>query len=154
MNKTNQLLCPDEEAMRALGAQLVASLSTATCQKSTLITLSGELGAGKSVLARAMIHAAGYSGHVKSPTYTLLETYEIERPVGSITRIAHMDLYRLADPEELHFLGFDDVLRHYDLVLIEWPDKAGALLPEIDLQISIEYALPAGRSVTLLDHRL
>lgn len=136
--------CVDEAAMLALGAKL--------CQKirpGSLITLRGELGAGKSFLARAIIHAAGFKGRVKSPTYTLIETYQIPDALTSITTIAHLDLYRLNDPEELHFLGFDDVFLANDLVMIEWPERAADSLPGAQLDIAIDYAVEGGRRVTV-----
>jgi len=130
--------------MRALGKQLAGVLG-----KGTLVNLAGELGAGKSVLARAIIHAAGYQGRVKSPTYTLLETYVVEHPKTALARIAHLDLYRLAGPDELNYLGFDDVLDECDLVMIEWPERAADLLPEASVQISIQYANDDARLVSI-----
>ncbi len=130
--------------MQALGVELARSLPAGT---STLMTLSGELGAGKSVLVRSIIHALGYAGRVKSPTYTLIETYELPPEDGCIARIAHMDLYRLEDPAELDYLGFDDVLRDHDLVLIEWPQKGGDRVPPADLQVSISYTADESREV-------
>ena len=138
------LACTDEAEMQQLGSNLIGQL-----QPRTLIFLKGELGAGKSYLARAMIHAAGYEGRVKSPTYTLIECYDIQMPTTVITRIAHLDLYRLTDPEELHYLGFDDVLDQHDLVMIEWPEKAVKRLPQPNLVISIDYLAEGGRSVTV-----
>lgn len=149
MSNPTTIICADEQAMQALGAQLMNALRTEENLSNNLLTLTGELGAGKSFLARAMIHAAGYDGRVKSPTYTLIETYEIKAHTGLMFRIAHLDLYRLADPDELHYLGFDDVLDTHDLVLIEWPDKAGDLLPDVGVEIDIEYVLPAGRRVSV-----
>ena len=111
----------DEAAMVSLGQRLVSVLP-----KRLLISLSGELGAGKSVLARSMIQALGVTGRIKSPTYTLLETYHVPK-----RRIAHLDLYRLEDPDELHYLGFDDVLAEHELILIEWPQKAGRQLAQV-----------------------
>ncbi len=125
--------------MQSLGQTLARRL-----QLPAIVTLSGELGAGKSVLARAIIHALGYSGAVKSPTYTLVETYATAN-----CSIAHLDLYRLADPEELHYIGFDDVVSQHDLVLIEWPEQAGDFLPEADLAIAIDYAVNLVRRVTV-----
>ena len=136
--------CSDEQSMRELGSSLITQLASGT-----LLCLSGELGAGKSFLARAMIHAAGYEGRVKSPTYTLIESYDIASPRTGLRRIAHMDLYRLADPDELHYLGFDDVLDSHDLVMIEWPEKAGDLMPSATVRISIEYASSGGRVVLI-----
>jgi len=138
------VICADEPAMRALGKQLAGVLG-----KGTLVNLAGELGVGKSVLARAIIHAAGYQGRVKSPTYTLLEIYVVEHPQTALERIAHLDLYRLADPDELNYLGFDDVLDECDLVMIEWPERAADLLPEASVQISIQYANDDARLVSI-----
>jgi len=141
---SQRVSCADEDAMQALGKQLSGALS-----KGSLMTLEGELGAGKSFLARAIIHAAGYAGRVKSPTYTLIETYEINSAVGEIKHIAHLDLYRLADPGELHFLGFDEVLDAHDLVMIEWPERAAELLPQADVRVRIEYAENGGRVIRI-----
>ena len=116
----------NEAAMVSLGQRLVSVLPTRL-----LISLSGELGAGKSVLARSMIQALGVTGRIKSPTYTLLETYHVPK-----RRIAHLDLYRLEDPDELHYLGFDDVLAEHELILIEWPRKAGAQLTRVESSMS------------------
>lgn len=138
------IMCPDEDAMQALGEQLALVLS-----RGTLLTLTGELGAGKSFLARAIIHAAGYEGRVKSPTYTLIETYEVQTPHTELKHIAHLDLYRLADPDELHYLGFDEVQDTHDLVMIEWAERAGELLPVVDVHVHIEYVLGGGRTVTI-----
>lgn len=118
--------------MQQLGVVLAGSLN-----RGSIVTLSGELGAGKSVLARAILHALGYPGRVKSPTYTLMETYMIDAPGGSIRSVAHLDLYRLADAEELHYLGFDDVIASFDLILIEWPEMAKSALQKVDVSISM-----------------
>ena len=129
------LTCANEAQMQSLGQRIASAV-----KPRSIILLSGELGAGKSVLARSMIHAAGYTGRVKSPTYTLLESYEIDNPRLALRTIAHLDLYRLADPDELYFIGFDDVLVNYDLVLIEWPEKASERLPVPTVNITIEYS--------------
>lgn len=119
-----------EADMTAFGQTLAASL-----HKPCVMTLSGDLGAGKSVLARSIIRALGHEGAVKSPTYTLVETYDT-----SGWAIAHLDLYRLSDPEELHYLGFDDIVANSNLLIIEWPDKGAGLLPKVTLAVTIEYA--------------
>lgn len=134
----------NEAAMQRFGKTLVEALP-----EKSLVTLSGELGAGKSVLARAMIHALGYEGRVKSPTYTLIETYEGVKPDGSVLPIAHLDLYRLSDPEELDYLGFDDVLVINDLVIIEWPEQGEGRVPDATVHVSIEYAEADARTVVL-----
>lgn len=128
--------------MQQLGQEIAGLLPMGT-----LVTLSGDLGAGKSVLVRAIIHTLGYSGRVKSPTYTLIETYEAGDSGSVPIRIAHLDLYRLEDPAELDYLGFDDVLAENDLVLIEWPEKAGDRMPPSGLQVTISYTDDGGREV-------
>lgn len=125
-----------EDEMIELGQAIAVKLT-----KPCVMTLTGDLGTGKSVLARSIIRALGHNGPVKSPTYTLVETYELDS-----WRIAHLDLYRLTDPEELHYIAFDDIVANSDLVIIEWPDKGAGLLPETTLAVSIEYQ-PHGRSV-------
>jgi len=99
-----------------------------------LVTLEGELGAGKTSLVRAFLHGLGHTGRVRSPTYTLMEPYSL---VGK--RILHLDLYRLGDPGELEFLGFRDLLDEENIVLIEWPERAGDLIPTPDLAVRLTY---------------
>jgi len=133
-----------EEAMQALGVELLKALPSGA-----LVTLSGELGAGKSVLARSMIHATGFEGRVKSPTYTLIETYDVGASVDQQIRISHLDLYRLTDPDEMEYLGFDDVLQTSDLTLIEWPEMGGDRVPAANVHVQIDYAKEDARFVTL-----
>ncbi|MFT4730074.1 MAG: tRNA threonylcarbamoyladenosine biosynthesis protein TsaE [Granulosicoccus sp.] len=142
--ETKRFSIANEVAMQSFGTTLVKSLP-----EKALVTLSGELGAGKSVLARAMIHSLGYEGRVKSPTYTLIETYEATNADNSVTRIAHLDLYRLSDPEELDYLGFDDVLVTNNLVIIEWPEQGEGRVPVASVHVTIEYALSETLSETL-----
>ena len=127
-----------EHDMDLLGKAMAAQLT-----KPCVMTLSGELGAGKSVLARSIIRALGHDGAVKSPTYTLVEQYETAG-----WNIAHLDLYRLNDPEELHFLGFDDIVANSDLLIIEWPNKGEGLLPNVTVAVTIKYS-STGRSVVV-----
>ena len=141
MSSTGQLVSHQvetEEQMIALGQSIASSLA-----KPAVVLLSGDLGAGKSVLARAIIRALGHVGAVKSPTYTLVENYDLPR-----WRVSHLDLYRLNDPEELHFLGFDDIVANSDVLLIEWPDKGDGQLPKATLKVTIEYQ-EKGRLVLL-----
>jgi len=114
--------------METLGRQLAQGMHQG------IVYLVGELGAGKTTLARAIIRGKGYSGTVKSPTYTLVEPYRINNDVTY-----HLDLYRLADPEELEWLGLRDMLETSALLLIEWPQRGAGSLPAPDLYIEITY---------------
>jgi len=114
---------PDEVAAAAVAARFAAQV-TPPC----VIWLEGDLGAGKTLFARAFIHALGYAGYVKSPSYGLLETYR----VGGV-QVLHLDLYRIEDPEELEFLALRDLFDDSSVLLVEWPDRGGALLPAADL---------------------
>ncbi len=121
----------DEQATKALAQALYASFPGDV--RGWTVLLQGELGAGKSTFARAFINAAGHRGTVPSPTYTLVEPYEL-----ASGKIYHIDLYRVSDSEELRYLGwneFDDGLR-----LVEWPDRAPDLAEDADLLIELNYA--------------
>lgn len=134
MRASPTLLIHDESEMRDLGARLIAA-----CEHGGVITLSGELGTGKTTLVRGALESRGISSGVRSPTYTLVEYYPFEN-----FAVAHFDLYRLADPEELEYLGYRDYLNPNTLCFIEWPERAEGYLTAIDLEIELEYD-PAGR---------
>ncbi|HSW14696.1 MAG TPA: tRNA (adenosine(37)-N6)-threonylcarbamoyltransferase complex ATPase subunit type 1 TsaE, partial [Solimonas sp.] len=102
-------------------------------QPGAVVFLEGDLGAGKTTLARGLLQAMGVQGRVRSPTYTLMEPYQ----AGGRT-ILHMDLYRLADPLELHNLGLADYPPAETLWLVEWPEKGGALLPSPELRVTLQ----------------
>lgn len=108
--------------------------------------LRGDLGTGKTTLVRGLLRGLGYQGAVRSPTYTLIEPYEAVEP-----RVMHLDLYRLADPEELDYLGLRDLLEHPGLILIEWPERGAGALPLADLELLIEHA-GEGRRIRLRAH--
>lgn len=130
---------PDEKATMTLAAEVYAALPDALAGWTLL--MSGELGAGKSTFARAFIRAAGHEGIVPSPTYTLVEPYSL--PSGNIY---HVDLYRVADEEELRYLGWSELDDGFRLV--EWPDRARSLGDEADLALELRYEGDA-RSATL-----
>lgn len=119
---------PDEDSTVGIG-RLLATLTGGH----GLLTLHGNLGCGKTTLSRGLIQALGHTGAVKSPTYTLVEPYEL---CGR--HVLHYDLYRLSDPEELEFLGMRDFLDADTLTLVEWPERAGNWLPAPDLALHLQ----------------
>ena len=133
------LYLADEQAMSDFGARIAR-----VTQGHGLIFLEGNLGMGKTTLSRGIIRGLGHVGAVKSPTFTLVEPYEM----GEI-RAFHFDLYRLVDPEELEFLGIRDYFEDDALCLIEWPDKGAGFLPKPDLTITIS-PQDSGRSLKIL----
>lgn len=131
----------DDSAMQALGAHLAQA-----APPQWVIYLIGELGAGKTTLVRGYLRGLGYSGAVKSPTYTLIEPYEFGQ-----RSVYHLDLYRMGDPQEVEYLGLRDVLGENVSVLVEWPQCGRGYLPPADLEITLVYA-GSGRAVTLKAH--
>ena len=124
-----------EEDTRRLALQLAA------LPLSGSVWLAGDLGAGKTTLTRYWLQALGHTGAVKSPTYTLVEPYSIEQKDGLIKPVYHADLYRLQDPEELSFIGFDEYLDEPNaLVIIEWASRADSYLPPPTLFIDMTQA--------------
>lgn len=132
---------PDAAATLDWGAALGTRLG------GELIFLRGQLGVGKTTLARGILRGLGHTGPVKSPTYTLVEPYELgEREV------LHFDFYRINDPEELAFIGIDDLMGSSALKLVEWPERARDRLPNPDLDISL-HEIDGGRLLEMVDHR-
>ena len=117
-----------EKEMLGLGAMLACFL-----RGEGVIHLSGGLGAGKTTLCRGILRAMGHSGAVKSPTFTLVEPYQV-----SDSEVYHFDFYRLTDPGELDYIGIDEYFGKKKLCLIEWPEKAIGYLPQHDLEITID----------------
>ena len=142
MNTANwQCPLPDEDRVSEL-----AGLFRGGLQAPLVIYLRGELGAGKTTFARALIHALGYGGRVKSPSYGLLESYS----AGGL-HILHLDLYRVEDPAELDYLGLHDLLGANSVLLVEWPDKGAGFLPGPDLVMQFQETA-GDRSVQLTPH--
>jgi tRNA threonylcarbamoyladenosine biosynthesis protein TsaE len=129
---------PDEAATTAFAARFAHIL-----QPGLVIYLRGNLGAGKTTLVRALLQALGYSGRVKSPTYTLIERYEVAG-----LHLLHFDLYRFRDAEEWEGSGFRDEFDGRNICLVEWPEQATGLLPPADVSLTFEI-LQDGREVLL-----
>jgi len=127
----------DAAAMESLGAQLARGYTAG------IVYLHGELGTGKTTLARGLLRGLGHTGKVRSPTYTLVEPYQLD--AGAVY---HLDLYRLGAADELEWLGLRDMLAEGALLLVEWPERGEGVLPAADLVIHIDY-LPQGRRVSL-----
>ena len=129
---------PDEQATLALGGALAPCL-----EPGLTVYLRGELGAGKTTLVRGVLRALGHTGAVKSPTYTLVELYEVSR-----LHLHHFDFYRFQDPKEWIDAGFRESFNGRNVSLIEWPERAGGMLPPADLDIALGL-LATGRSAVL-----
>lgn len=145
---TIRLFLPDETATVALASQLaplVCGTSAALINNKPggRIHLRGDLGAGKTSFARALLRAAGITGKIKSPSYALLESYNLFN-----LYFYHLDFYRFGDSREWLDAGFREILQEEAVVLIEWPERAGALLPSPDLEINLGYA-DIGRHASL-----
>ncbi len=113
-------------------------------QPGDIICLKGELGVGKTIFAKGLCHALGVSEHVNSPTFTLVNEYE-----GNFFPVYHFDLYRIEEPEELYAIGFEEFINGHGLVIIEWPECAGELLPAKRTEIILEREGENGRRITV-----
>lgn len=133
-SRTLQLPLPDVAATERLGRALAATRAAPAA-----VHLHGELGAGKSTLARALLRALGVQGPIRSPTYTLVERYPV--PGGEAW---HLDLYRIGDAGELDFLGLDEA--EPVLWLVEWPERGAGALPPPDLEVALAVAGTARRA--------
>jgi tRNA threonylcarbamoyladenosine biosynthesis protein TsaE len=131
------LALPTPEDTDALGSALALSRPPGPL----VAWLRGDLGAGKSTLARALLRALGVQGAIRSPTYTLVERYPL-----ADGEAVHLDLYRIAAPGELEFLGLEDLRAEAGLWLVEWPERGGPALPPADLEIALAQAGPGRRA--------
>lgn len=130
--------------MRAFGARLARALNAAPAAAPLLVTLSGDLGAGKTTLVGGLLAELGHAGPARSPTYTLVEPYRLRN-----RDIVHCDLYRLRHPQELDDLGLRDMQGPGSVMLVEWPEKADGRLGLPDLALALDYAEPDARSIRL-----
>jgi tRNA threonylcarbamoyladenosine biosynthesis protein TsaE len=129
------------DEMEAMGAALVKDLAIPA-----IIYLHGDLGAGKTTLVRGALRGLGHKGLVKSPTFTLVETYSFDS-----LEAYHVDLYRISDPEELDYIGIREFCSGSNICFIEWPNLGKPLVPKATLEILIEY-VPQGRQVSIEKH--
>lgn len=136
MSEARAVALPDARATEDLGAAL-ARASEAPC----VIHLAGDLGTGKTTLVRGFLRGLGYTGRVTSPSYSLMEPYELEAG-----RVFHLDLYRLSDPDEAAWLGLEELEREPARVLVEWPERGGAWLPPADIAVHLAHAGSARRA--------
>ncbi|MGH8591942.1 MAG: tRNA (adenosine(37)-N6)-threonylcarbamoyltransferase complex ATPase subunit type 1 TsaE [Gammaproteobacteria bacterium] len=139
---------PRPEDMEALGARLAGAIFfSALAGSGGVVFLSGDLGAGKTTLVRGLLRALGHRGAVKSPTFTLVEPYELDAPGGGRV-VNHFDLYRIEGVADLEGLGFRDYLDGTALCLIEWPERGAraAVAPDLEVRIDI---LGTGRVVVI-----
>ena len=141
MNQQLSIELKDEQSTQHLGEMIAKYL-----QAPLICYLQGDLGVGKTRIVRAIIQSLGYSGNVKSPTYTLVEPYQLQDFTAY-----HFDLYRLSDPEELDYLGIRDYFDEQSICFIEWPEKGKGWLADADISISLEY-LGQGRQCEIISH--
>ena len=141
MTDSVSLFLVDDSATQRLGRVLAE-----TRPDSAIIYLRGDLGAGKTTFSRGFVQACGHQGVVKSPTYTLIEPYQLENVM-----IYHLDLYRVMDPGELEYLGMDQLSQPATISLIEWPERGSDDLPSPDLTVSL-LLKDNGRQATLTAH--
>ncbi|MDO4636823.1 MAG: tRNA (adenosine(37)-N6)-threonylcarbamoyltransferase complex ATPase subunit type 1 TsaE [Lautropia sp.] len=131
--KLQQYVLTDERQTACWAQALASALSAQDLDKQAfLITLQGELGAGKTTLTRFLLQALGVKGRIKSPSYPLLESYNLPR-----FPVYHFDLYRFSSPEQWFDAGFDDLFAGAGLMLVEWPEQAAGALPAADLGLQL-----------------
>lgn len=143
--QTTHLNWPDEAAC----ARFAADWATRPALRDAAIDLDGGLGAGKTTLVRHLLRALGVTGRVKSPTYAVVEPYEVQQAGGPPLRISHFDFYRFSDPREWEDAGFRELFSSPGLKLSEWPGNAAPALPPPDVRVRIEVLADDSRQVEL-----
>ncbi len=123
----------DEAATQALGKSLAQII-----EPGLSLYLRGDLGAGKTCLTRALLHAAGHQGKVRSPTYTLAEPYQLQL-AGQTVKLLHFDLYRMSSPDEFIEAGFREEFNQNTICIVEWPEKGQGILPEPDILLELSF---------------
>ena len=136
---------------------MAENLAANPALRNAFMVLQGDLGAGKTTLVRHLLRALGVQGRIKSPTYAVVEAYEVEgadasSPLNTPLNIWHFDFYRFQDPQEWEDAGFRDIFTSPGLKLAEWPDKVGELLPRADLSIHLATLDDEARQITLTAH--
>lgn len=149
-----QISLPTEQSTEAFGEALACGFQESSLALS-IVYLVGDLGAGKTTLVRSVLRGLGHEGSVKSPTYTLVEEYDLPE-----YKVYHFDLYRLADPEELEFMGMRDFLNpelnkgRKVICFVEWPQRGGAMLPDANIELMMKIdGLGRNCTVELSKHR-
>ena len=135
---------PDETATQLFATRLAEQAGLANA----LVTLHGDLGAGKTTLVRHLLRALGVQGRIKSPTYAVVEPHEVAGPGRSLS-IWHFDFYRFSDPREWEDAGFRDIFASTGLKLCEWPQNAAGVMPTPDIELNIEVDDAEQRQVTI-----
>ncbi len=133
---------PDEGAVTALAERLAPAVGGGG-----VLFLRGDLGVGKTTFARALLRALGVGERIKSPTYSLIETYRVPAVAPFDLAIHHLDLYRIADPGELEWLGLPELCGEASLLVVEWPERGGDALPGADLLVDLAYAGRGRRAI-------
>ncbi len=143
------LLWSSEDDTRAFAEALAKRVQSAGPELNTSIQLHGDLGAGKTTLVRYLLKALGVQGRIKSPTYAMVEPYNVISPDSGSVNIWHFDFYRFNDPDEWEEAGFREIFASPGLKLVEWPEKAGEHLPTADLVVAIELTADDERRVSM-----
>lgn len=141
------LLLNTEQATASMAQKIALALKAGD-----LIFLEGELGAGKTTFTRYLAQALGITGRIKSPTYTLVESYDLKQSHTGADTLHHFDLYRLSAPREWFSAGFEEYLTPNTITIIEWPSQAIGALPSADLRLTLQHISEHERSLTLSAH--